>query len=111
MFKTYENIIHPFITHYISFSLAFSEPELLTLILYSKQHVEKAIASLKDVPIYNEVLRLGRLEHQEQEEGAGSSSTGVAAATASTSGTTSSASMVGSSPPSKKPHQVVRICY
>ena len=89
----------------------FSEPDLLTLILYSDQQVKSAITSLKGVPIYNEVLRLTRLQCPAEEEEAASSSTGVAAATPSTSGTTSSASMVGSSPPSKKSRQVVRICY
>ena len=42
----------------LPFSFVFLAPEPLTLILYHDQHVRTAVAALKLVPLYNNILQL-----------------------------------------------------
>ena len=74
----------------------FAELQPLNLILYSEQHVQTALTTLKNTPLYNEVLQLGWLKCKEGEQ---------KDPVASTLGATSSASKVGSVPPAKRPRQ------
>ena len=81
----------------LPFSFVFLAPEPLTLILYHDQHVRTAVAALKLVPLYNNILQLER--YKPPKEGGGSAGVDSSAGTSHTSPGTSA---VGHSPPSKK---------
>ena len=83
----------------LPFSFVFLAPEPLTLILYHDQHVRTAVAALKLVPLYNNILQLE--QYKPPKEGGGSVGADSSAGTSHTSPGTSA---VGHSPPSKKFH-------
>ena len=81
----------------LPFSFVFLAPEPLTLILYHDQHVRTAVAALKLVPLYNNILQLER--YKPPKEGGGSVGVDSSAGTSHSSPGTSA---VEHSPPSKK---------